>query len=164
MDYDLFREQIRTGDLLAWSTHKTTGSRRIINTLIRLFTVSEYAHVGIAWVVGDRVFVIEAVRPMVRIFPLSSKIPFYHVNTGLNVSDGLLTYMLSRVGESYSISQAIAAYFSRPKADKEWQCAELVNDIFRRGGLKLRNAWTPSSLVSETLNSRQQARLTLVAR
>lgn len=164
MNYATFRPQIKSGDLLAWSTHQAKGFRRFVNNLIRVFTMSEFSHVGIAWVIGDRVFVIEAVSPTVRIFPLSKKVPFYHIDMGLNIDDDHVNYLLSRVGESYSILQAIQAYFGKPKEDKVWQCAELCTSFYRKSGLAIKNSWTPSALVEAILSFDEQKQLTFIAK
>ena len=79
--YANIRQHIKSGDLLAWS-HRApwwASLRDCKIALVRLFTRSEYCHVGIAWVLGGRVFVIEAVKPEVRIYPLSKLAPFYWV-------------------------------------------------------------------------------------
>lgn len=164
MDYSTFRPQIQTGDLLAWSTHRAKGLHRLVNNLIRIFTMSEYCHVGIAWVIGDRVFVIEAVQPCVRIFPLSGETPFYHIDMGSKINDEQLNFLLSRVGEPYSLPQAIRAYFGKPKADKAWQCAELCATFYKKIGINLRDAWTPSTLVEAVLSLDAKKQLTFVSR
>lgn len=164
MDYLLYRSQIKTGDLLVWSTHRAKGLHLFVNKLIRLFTLSEYCHVGVAWVVGERVFIVEAVQPCVRIYPLSNEIPFYHVQMDLHVNDDAINYLLSRVGEPYSIWQAIRAYFGKPKADKQWQCAELVTSFYKRLGVNLKNTWTPSALVDGVLSLNGNKQLTFVSR
>lgn len=164
MDYSSYRSQIKTGDLLAWSTHRAKGLHLFTNKLIRLFTMSEYCHVGIAWVIGDRIFIIEAVQPVVRIYPLSNEIPFYHIGMNLSVTDDSINYLLSRVGESYSVWQAIRAYFGKPKADKQWQCAELVNSFYKRLGISLRNSWTPSTLIDAILSLNEKRQLTFISR
>ena len=164
MDYAVFRPQIKTGDLLAWSTHRARGLHRFVNNLIRIFTMSEYCHVGIAWVIGDRVFVIEAVQPCVRIFPLSGEIPFYHVGMEMKINETQLNFLLARVGEPYSVWQAMRAYFGKPKADREWQCAELCNSFYKKVGLNLKDGWTPSTLVEAVLSLDDRKQLTFVSR
>lgn len=164
MMYGMYRDQIKTGDLLAWSTHRSKGFHLFVNKLIRLFTLSEYCHVGIAWVIGDRIFIIEAVQPMVRIYPLSNEIPFYHIAMNLRVTDDALNYLLSRVGEPYSTWQAAQAYFGKPRVDKQWQCAELVTSFYKRLGLSLKNTWTPSSLIDAVLSLNTKSQLTFVSK
>ena len=79
--YSEYRDQIKSGDLLAWSHRGFRSWHDFKVQAVRLFTQSEYSHVGIAWVVGGRVFVIEAVEPRVRIFPLS-KLGEYPTKSG----------------------------------------------------------------------------------
>ena len=164
MNYVDFRGQIKSGDVLAWSSQNTKGIERFVNMMIRLFTLSEYTHVGVAWVVGERIFVIEAVRPIVRIYPLSNKSPFYHLNMNVDMSEDLLTFILSKVGESYSVGQAIKSYFGQPRIDSQWQCAEFVNSFLKRAGIKLKRAWTPSALVDAVLSLDAKIQLTFVSR
>lgn len=164
MEYSVYRSRIKTGDLLAWSTHQAKGFHLLVNKLIRLFTMSEYSHVGVAWVIGDRIFIIEAVQPVVRIYPLSNEVPFYHVGMNLKINEDSFNYLLSRVGEPYSLWQAVSAYFGKPKADKQWQCAELVSSFYKRVGLNLKNSWTPSTLIAAVLSLNDEKHLTFVSR
>ena len=62
-----------------------THDKSIAVCLEGMFTRSTYAHVGLAWVIGGRVFVLEAVKPRLRIYPLSKYANFYLL--GLNVLD-----------------------------------------------------------------------------
>lgn len=149
MNYEAYRKNIKTGDLLVWSNQ---GSSGFVQWIIRLFTLSEYCHVGVAWVIGNRIMIIEAVRPYVRIFPLSRSLPFYHVRMHLDVKEEHLTKLLSRVGDSYSMRDAIVSYFKKPSVDNEWQCVELTKDFYRQFGLDFKDAWTPSHLVESLLS------------
>lgn len=164
MSYEIFRPNIKSGDLLAWSTHRSKGFKRFVNVLIRIFTMSEFSHVGIAWVVGERVFIIEAVNPAVRIYPLSNKVPFYHIGMEIDVKDEHINYLLSRVGEPYSINQAIQAYFGKLKEDKSWQCAELCTSFYKRSGIPLKNSLTPSTLIDAILSFDEQKKLTFISK
>lgn len=124
------RSEIRSGDLLAWSVSSLRGIDNVAPNVIRLFTRSEYNHVGIAWVVGDRVFVIEATPPMVRIFPLAKLVPFYHIPMEIEWKPDYENYLLSKVGDKYSIWQAIRSYFGKPDKDDRWQCAEFAASFY----------------------------------
>src|ERR1035437_8655651 len=94
-DYLINNTKIKSGDLIAW-THKGWSPLYDIEMqIIRLATRSEYIHVGTAWIAQERVFVIEAVMPCVRIFPLSYLVPFYLVDrksTRLNSSHANISY------------------------------------------------------------------------
>lgn len=124
--YSEYRDLIRSGDILAWS-HK--GMRNFYDFkvwLVRLFTRSAYTHVGIAWVVGKRVFILEAVGAGVRIYPLSLELPFYHVPWDF-LTEAKLELALSKAGQRYSYWECVKAYFRlNDKNDNNWECAEYV--------------------------------------
>jgi hypothetical protein len=138
MKYEEIRSQIKSGDILAfrhteWKTWKDLKSQ-----FVKFFTKSEYSHVGIAWVIGGRVFVIEAVIPLVRIFPISKVLPFDLIPCGERywlpiIEEACLTY----VGEEYSQWEAVCAAFGKLKAgaSNSWECAELCNVALGMGNL-----------------------------
>jgi hypothetical protein len=147
MDYAVIRPSIRSGDLLSWS-HIGLGSWHDFKIwLVRLFMRSEYSHVGTAWVVGNRVFVIEAVMPLVRIFPLSALGDFYHLSMNAPWMPATEALALSRVGHKYSQLQAIQAPFGKPALDKLWECAELAATIALADGIDLGDVYTPGAVV-----------------
>jgi len=149
MRYEFARPLIRSGDLLAWS-HREPWWRSWHDfkiAMVRAFTQSEYSHVGTAWVVGGRVFVIEAVIPLVRIYPLSNAGEFYHLPLDAAWSDKTLEFALSKVGHKYSQLQAMQAFFRLPKADDLWECAELARDIAAMDGISLGSKATPTAVV-----------------
>ena len=147
MKYSHVRPMIRSGDILAWSHRGIRSWHDFKIWLVRLFQRSEYSHVGTAWVVGNRVFVIEAVMPKVRIYPLSKLGDFYWLQMGAYWRKATETLALSYVGDDYSQIQAIQSPFITPKADEEWQCAELVATIARQDSIDLGHAFTPSAIV-----------------
>ena len=149
MYYAQYRDKIKSGDLLIWSTRKVETLSDFLDIIVRLFTLSEYNHVGLAWDIGGRKFVVEAVPPKVRIFPLSRKGNFYHIPMNINWTYELEEYLLSYVGDSYSIPEAIQSYFSRPESNQYWQCAELVSDFYIKAGYPdLIKGFTPAKLVN----------------
>jgi hypothetical protein len=77
--YSEIRSQIKSGDLLAFRHEGWKSWHDFKVQLVRMFTRSEYSHVAVAWVVGERVMVVEAVEPCVRIFPLSKLGSFYWI-------------------------------------------------------------------------------------
>lgn len=151
LKYSDIRPSIKSGDLLVWSDSSIKSIKDFFLQIVRVFTKSEYNHVGIAWVVGDRVFVIEAVIPSVRIYPLSELLPFYHVKTNAPWSDETETFALQQIGDDYSIVQAIFSLIEKPNLDDNWQCAELVHDILLKDGIDLGNVYTPASLVKSAI-------------
>lgn len=78
-EYESYKHRLRSGDLLAWTTSGFKGLSDIPAYGIRLFTQSEYYHVGIVWVVGGRYLLVEAMPPKVRIYPISKKPNFIHI-------------------------------------------------------------------------------------
>ena len=148
MTYLDARSQIKSGDLLAWSHRgwRTWYDWKI--QLVRLATRSEYSHVGIAWVFGGRVFVVESVSPLARIVPLSNMLPCYWVPTGAQWGREAEEYALSLVGTAkYSQWEAVKALFGRNRADERWQCAELVLSVLARCRVFLNCRATPSEVV-----------------
>jgi len=147
MKYRQARPLIRSGDLLAWSHRGIKSWRDLKVWFVRLFTRSEYSHVGTAWVIGERVFVIEAVMPLVRIYPLSKLGDFYWVQMGAYWRKSTETLALSYVGDPYSQAQAAMSPFATPPEDDRWECAELVARIARQDSIDLGRAYTPAAVV-----------------
>lgn len=149
MRYGEARAHLKSGDLLAWS-HERWGSWYDLKIqLVRMATRSEYCHVGVAWVVGGRVFTIEAVSAGVRIFPLSRLLPFYWLALPNEWTDEAETWALSQVGLPYSQWQAVLAGLGllRPGADARWECAELLVELAPFTGVFLGTRATPDAVV-----------------
>lgn len=151
MKYIEARQQIKSGDLLAWSHRSLRSWRDLKIWFVRLFTRSEYSHVGTAWCVRNRVFVIEAVQPVVRIFPLSKLLGFYWLPLQAAWSEGAESLALEFVGDAYSQLQAIQAPFKKPAEDRLWECAELAAVVARADGVELGDVYTPSAVVHAAL-------------
>ena len=147
MDYQTIRPTIRSGDLLSWSHRGIRSWHDLKIALVRMFTKSEYSHVGTAWVVGSRVLVIEAVIPLVRIYPLSKLGDFYHLPLDAPWKPDTEALALSYVGHAYSQLQAIQSPFMKPKHDELWECAELAAHIALSDGIDLGQIYTPSEVV-----------------
>jgi hypothetical protein len=58
-------------------------------------------------------------------------------------------YALNKVGEKYSQIQAVQSFFEQPKADKLWQCAELVRNFLAQYSIILKSKPTPANIVKE---------------
>lgn len=163
MKYTNERDNIRSGDVLAWSHRGVRSWHDLKIWFVRLFQRSEYSHVGIAWVTGDRVFVIEAVQPLVRIFPLSKLLDdgAYWITTNAPWEPTTKALALECVGDKYSQPQAVQAPFEEPPEDRLWQCAELVGQVLRVDGIELGRVYTPSAIVRAAM-ARRGARSTLL--
>lgn len=147
MKYASARRMIRSGDVLAWSHRGIRSWHDFKIAMVRLFTRSEYSHVGTAWCVGDRVFVIEAVTPLVRIYPLSKLGNFYWLQMGAYWRKAAESVALSYVGDQYSQWQAVHGAIGTPPEDDRWQCAELVAGIAAADSIDLGKEYTPSAIV-----------------
>ena len=147
MKYSQARPMIRSGDVLAWSHRGIHSWHDLKIWFVRMFTRSEYSHVGTAWVVGNRVFVIEAVMPKVRIYPLSKLGDFYWLQMGAYWRKATETLALSFVGDDYSQVQAMVSPFITPPKDDRWECAELVATVARQDSIDLGDVYTPSEVV-----------------
>ena len=149
--YKDVRRNIKSGDLLAWSTERIRSVRDVALKLIQRATNSPYDHVGIGWATDKRVFTIEATPPHVRVFPLSRARPFYWIPVGLEWKVKYLDYLTRHVGEPYSYKEVIAAYFGFNKKDDKWQCAEFTRYFYHRVGLSLDFGYTPGTIVEAML-------------
>ena len=149
MSYAAIRDRIRSGDLLSWSHDRWDSWYDFKVQMVRMATQSEYCHVGIAWVTAGRVFVLEAVQPRIRIFPLSSLRPFYWLPMGITWTPELEEFAMVRVGDPYSEWQAMAAFFNHlaSGADRVWQCAEYVDQILKTAGINLACKPVPTDIV-----------------
>lgn len=155
MNYADAREKVKGGHLLAW-THRGFRSLYDIQLqIVRAFTRSEYCHVGIAWRVGGRLMVLEAVQTGVRIFPLSRLLPFYWIPVPAVWTPEAEEWALAQVGEPYSKWQAVLAGLGLLKAgeDSIWQCAEYAQAVATGAGLVLVGKATPSNLVAEAMKT-----------
>jgi hypothetical protein len=129
LKYVDIRDRIKSGDVIAWSDGGWTNIHDIEVSIVRMFTQSEYSHVGVAYVLAGRVFIVEAVCPCIRIYPLSKLLPFYYLRTPdewwtTNTEDVLI----GRVGAKYSKMDAIKAFFRKDEdGNRTSECAMLVN-------------------------------------
>ena len=154
IEYKSYRENIKSGDLLIWSSPAEKSLSGLILRIIRFFTFSEYAHVGIAIYIGNRLCVIEAVVSKIQLVPVSSKEEFYHIPMNISWDKDKETFLLNKLGLSYSIKEAIKAYLNIDlQEDDDWQCAELANRFYRSSGLEFGKNYTPSSLVKSILSN-----------
>jgi hypothetical protein len=130
MKYTDVRPDIKTGDVLSWSEGDWKSWKGIQLNLVRMFTRSTYNHVAVAYVVGGRVFVVEAVVPYIRIYPLSKVLPCYISKIPFEATEEMEERMLELVGLPYSKWEAIKSLFTTStNSESVWECSKLVNDI-----------------------------------
>ena len=160
MNYTAARQQIKSGDLLAWS-HRVPfwhSYRDFKIALIRLFTRSEFTHVGTAVWLGGRLMVLEAVKPVVRLHPVSQLGDFYWVPLPSTWYAQAERYAFEQLGDRYSVLDAIVGYFGMPKDDAREQCAELKIRVAAAAGVDLGDTATPTAVVSRALQMGQPLR------
>jgi len=110
MNYLDIRDQIKSGDVIAQSHRQWDTLHDLQVQAVRIATMSEYSHVGIAWVVAGRVFILEAVSAGVRIFPLSRAGDFYWVPRGV-WDDSKEAIAMQHIAAPYSKIDAIRSFF-----------------------------------------------------
>lgn len=147
MKYTEYRNNIRTGDILAWS-NRARGS--IGSNIVRLFTESEYSHVGMAYIYKGRVFVLEAIYPCIRIVPLGNLLPCYVIHMEKNLSLDAEDFAFSLIGTGrYSFLEAAKSYFGLNNSESGWQCVEYVKCILKHNNFEITCRDVPSDLILE---------------
>jgi hypothetical protein len=140
-------KDIKSGDLIAW-----TSNKGFYNKLIRLTTLSEYTHVGIAVIENGKLYVVEATRPVVRKVELSSRTPFYHIPMGVIVDTVLTKVLEDFIGKQYSIIQAMLSVFNIYINDDKWYCTELCYEFYKKAGIEFDKRLTPTKFVKQAIS------------
>jgi hypothetical protein len=92
--------------------------------------------------------VLEAVKPVVRIVPLSNLLPAYWVHLPIKWTPAVEEFALSLVGRAeYSEIEAVRAFFGINSDSEAWECAELVRAIYERCGIDMHGRDTPTEVV-----------------
>lgn len=150
--YPQYREQIKSGDLLAWS------GRSAIGVGIRALTASSWSHVGIAYALAGRVWVLEAREfSGVQIVPLSSYLECAWIPTAAKWTDSVDAYAVSKIGKvGYAYRKALQAWYTaasgkrvplHPDADTQI-CSSFVPIVLRKAGVDFPDRlMTPSECV-----------------
>ena len=155
--YSKVRHEIKTGDLIAWKTTKITSFFTFILYLYQKILKAQYTHVGVAVREGDRVFVLEATPPVVRLFPLSLSGDFYHIPTKFDRKSTQLDFLLLTLGRKYSLLDLIRSSFKFGSDNADYYCSELCADYYNAIG-HINNEWageTPDAIVHEILKVNQ---------
>lgn len=155
MDYSKIRPSIVSGDVLAFSheSSETFYDKKV--QLVRFATKSLFAHVAIAWVVGNRVFALEAVTPFPRIYPLSKMGNFYHLPINKPLSTTAEEVALSLIGKDYEYSEweAVLGFFGRNiLGNSSIQCCEFVQIVLQANKYPLPGRAVPSIVVEDLMN------------
>ena len=149
MKYELVRDSIKDGYVLAW-THRASPFASWYDFkvwAVKLFQASEYTHVGIALRFGGRVFVLESVTGGIRLIPLSKCLPCYLISCNDLFTEADIDNAMSVCGEQYSNFEAIRGLFDETdEGNGLWQCSEFV-----KWAKKLPCKATPSAVVNHLL-------------
>lgn len=152
MLYNEYKDNIKSGDLIAYTTLSSYTFTGILSFLVKLFTLSRYTHVGIAIELGNRLFLISADIPEVKLEPLENTKPFYHVPMNVDWKPEYTEKLLSHIGERYSVLEAIKGYFNMNNPnDKSWFCTEFVKVFYGDLGYTFSDDMTPCGLMSDIL-------------
>lgn len=151
MKYAEARPLIKSGDLLGFSHKSWRTWKDIKSQIVRMVCRSEFSHVAVAWVVGERVLCIEAVIPEVRIYPLSQLGSFYWLPVKAPWKNETEELALSYVGTKYSQLDAIKAYFKPLGKGVVTECAALVLNILHADGVDLGDRATPDAVIYQAL-------------
>jgi hypothetical protein len=155
--YAAIRDTIKSGHILTWTHRSWETLSDIESQVVRIITESEYSHVGLAWVFGGRVFVLESVVPKIRIVPLSNLLPCYLLTYQVTWTEAAETFALSLVGNGlYSKWEAILGLFRKIRhSDSVWQCAKYVWCVLDKTDrpIELNGLLTPSAVVQAALES-----------
>lgn len=150
------RKNIKSGDLLIWTNNKGNRFVRLCSWLIRVATISEYNHVGIAWNLNGRLLMIHATVPRVEIVPIDpslSKVDFYHIKMNVDWNKNLEDKILTDIGKPYGYLDAFLSLFGKEdRTNNKVHCGELVSKFYKYTGYELNCKSTPSMIVKKLLD------------
>ncbi|PCJ44020.1 MAG: hypothetical protein COA99_07430 [Moraxellaceae bacterium] len=139
------RRDIKSGDIVAWQGRFT--NRR----LLKLFN-QKIGHVGIAWVISNRVFIIHALTQGIVINPLSRLTPFIWLATETEWSEETQVFALSELGRSYSYVDVLRSVIGMPSdTNNGWMCGEFARAVLQQAKLPVTQDF-PSKLIDEVLS------------
>ena len=157
MKYKDYRVKIKSGDLIAYTHYGWSSWYDIQVQIVRMATRSQFSHVGMALELGGRLFILEAVTPVIRLVPLSGtlgKHGFYHIPLEADISSDELEFALSKIGKGkYSKLEAVMAQLRKLRIGEDdlWECAEYVICCRKFSGIDLGSIATPAEVVESAL-------------
>lgn len=140
-----------SGDVLIW-TDSLKGQSKY-GGLIRFVTMSEYTHCGIAvWRDGE-LYVAEANVPKVRMVKLEPDDTIFFIETHIDLDEKGWEFFNKTKGLNYSYMDAVRSVLGITlKDDDRWQCAEYVTEFLKLYGIKLKDSYTPSKMVTALMH------------
>lgn len=142
-------KDIKSGDLIAW-----TKIDSFYLKIVRLFTFSEYTHVGVALVEPDgTIYVVEANRPKVEKNKLDIRLPIYHIPMNVKMTKKSEKLLESYIGKEYSVLQAALSYINIYINDDRWYCTELAYDFYKEQGYEFKKRLTPTKFIKQAVSN-----------
>jgi len=147
--YSRYRKNIKNGDLLLWNIDKVEKPIDYFLKLVQFVLRIKYSHVGIAVNLHGRLFCLEAVRPYVRLVPLSMKNNFAVIHTNIDWKDSYYDLLFKYIGYPYNVFDVIRYIINIKNSKNSFYCTKLVADYYNSIGLVVgENAGaTPKSLI-----------------
>lgn len=143
--------KIKTGDLVAWNTPKYKSFLTFVLFLYQKITGSVFTHVGMVVKIGGRLYVVEAVPPMVRLFPLENYKHFFWIDAAVKApASKQLTFLTAKVGKPYSILDMFKSHIGMENSKDDYYCSELAADFYYNFGY-IKNTdvgYDPDSIVN----------------
>jgi len=152
--YSKLRSEIKTGDLIAYDTEEIDSFFGSVLYFYQKILKARYTHVGIAVRLNNRVFIVEATPPEVRLIPLPMCGDFYYIKTDLEANeDSMLSTLFSYLGRPYSLLDLVKAKFKLTSNPSDLYCSELAQEFYNMFGyLSNRKAGeTPDRIVEEVV-------------
>lgn len=151
--YSEIRDTLKTGDLISWKAGKVNSFFTAILKIYQKILKPKSVHVGVVFVAGKRVFVVEARPPQIRIYPLSRMEDFYLIRTNIPDDKNNVDLLLAKVGVKYGLFDLIKGIlFGKGKNNKRIYCSELASIYYESVQLldttKYKDAWrSPDNLI-----------------
>ena len=128
--YSKVRQELKTGDLLAWKTTKINSFFDFVLFLYQKILKAEYTHVGIVVKEGNRYFLVEATPPVVRLFPISLCDDFYHFSLDIDYKSSQVDLLLRAIGKKYGLIDLIRSILRLGNDPSEYYCSELASRFY----------------------------------
>lgn len=152
-NYSEYRKNIKSGDFIAYRSRYRSGWTSWLGFMVSLFSLSRYSHVGVAIELGERLFLVSADIPEVKLELLSKTKPFYHVPMNIEWSSQNTENLLKHLGERYSILEAIKGYFRKNNDENDlWFCTEFAKDFYKTLDIPFSKDMTPQDMVDDIIN------------
>lgn len=165
--YSEIRDELETGDLVAWDTTEIEDFFDFILFIYSKVFRVKYTHVGVVVKFGSRIFVLEAIPPVVRLVPLSAKRDFYLIKTKAPVlfRENGINYLFKFIGRKYSILDFVRTMLKLKSSDEDFYCSELAAKYYKSIGYILdeKIGHSPQNLVEHLveISSIKEIRVTI---